>query len=74
MYFPEIDCETGDLVRLTMTPTRIRRLRASLAERGEAQWLSVALSRECKLFGTSLRMLPEGDLALEWPHEAKAIG
>jgi len=74
MYFPAIDCETGDLVRLTMTPTCIRQLRVNLADPGEARWLSAALSRECKPFGTSVRLLPEGDLALEWPQAVKAIG
>ncbi|HLS79881.1 MAG TPA: CapA family protein [Steroidobacter sp.] len=73
MYFPEIDCATGNLVRLTMTPTRIRRLRINLADRSEARWLSAALSRECQPFGASVRLLPEGGLALEWPQAVEAI-
>lgn len=64
MYFPEIDRETGDLVRLTMTPTRIRRLQVSLAERGDAYWLADTLGRECRPLGTSLQMLPDGRLIL----------
>jgi poly-gamma-glutamate synthesis protein (capsule biosynthesis protein) len=73
MYFPELDRETGDLVRLSMTPTCIRRLQVNLADRSEARWLSAALSRECEPFGTSVRQLPEGGLALEWPQAVKAI-
>lgn len=72
MYFPEIDRETGDLVRLTMTPTCIRRLRVNLADRGDASWLSAALSRECRPYGTALRLLPDGSLALEWMQAVKA--
>lgn len=71
MYFPEIDRETGDLVRLTMTPTCIRGLRVNRADRVEARWLSAVLSRECEPFGASVRLLPEGGLALEWP---QAVG
>lgn len=66
MYFPEIDRETHDLVRLTMTPTCIRRLRVNLADREDARWLGAALSRECQSFGTSLRLLPDGNFSLEW--------
>lgn len=73
MYFPEIDRETHQLVRLTMSPTCLRRLRVNLAQRNDARWLAATLSRECASFGTSLRLLPGGDLALEWPHEVKAI-
>jgi len=73
MYFPEIDCDTGNLVRLSMTPTRIRRLQVKLADEGEARWLSATLSRECESFGTSVRLLPEGRLALELTEVVDAI-
>ncbi|HEY0943594.1 MAG TPA: CapA family protein [Steroidobacter sp.] len=73
MYFPEIDRETHQLVRLTMSPTCIRRLRVNLAQRNDAQWLAATLSRECAPFGTSLRLQPDGDLALKWQHDVEAI-
>lgn len=67
MYFPELDRHTGNLARLTMRPTCIRQLRVNLAGREEAHWLGSVLSRVCKPFATSVRLLPEGSLALEWP-------
>lgn len=73
MYFPEIDRETHELVRLTMTPTRIRKLRTNLASQKEAQWLGTALSREGQPFGTILKLTPEGRLALEWAQSVRAI-
>lgn len=73
MYFPEIDRETGDLVRLRMTPTCIRHLRVNIADRDEARWLSAALSRACEPLGTSVPMLPDGGLALEWPGATKPM-
>jgi poly-gamma-glutamate synthesis protein (capsule biosynthesis protein) len=73
MYFPQIDRETGDLVGLTMTPTCIRGLRVNLADQGDAHWLCAALNRECRRFGTSVRMLPDSGLALEWTEAVKAI-
>lgn len=73
MYFPEIDCATGNLVRLTMTPTCIRQLRLNLADQSDARWLGAALSRACEPFGTSVRPSPEGGLALEWRQTAKAL-
>lgn len=73
MYFPELDRESHQLVRLTMSPTCIRRLRVNLAQRNDARWLAANLSRECASFGTTLRLLPGGDLVLDWPHEVKAI-
>jgi poly-gamma-glutamate synthesis protein (capsule biosynthesis protein) len=66
MYFPELDCATGNLVRLTMTPTCIRQLRLSLASQIDVCWLSEALSQVCEPFGTSVQLSPQGDLALSW--------
>ncbi|HXJ81401.1 MAG TPA: CapA family protein, partial [Candidatus Methylomirabilis sp.] len=53
MYFPTLDAATGALVRLEMTPMRVRRFRVGLAAPDEARWLAVLLSREGKRFGTS---------------------
>ncbi|HEX7011612.1 MAG TPA: CapA family protein [Steroidobacteraceae bacterium] len=73
MYFPELDRETGNLVRLLMRPTCIRQLKVNLASLDEARWLASVLSRECDRFGTSILLLPDGALALEWPQALGAI-
>lgn len=73
MFFPEVDCETGDLVQLTMTPTCTRRLQVNRADQGAARWLGAALSRECHPFGTSLALLSDDRLALERTQAVKAI-
>lgn len=73
MYFPELDLESGELVRLTMVPTRMRRLQVNLAERSDARWLSAALDRECGAFGSSVRLLPDASLAFDWTPSVKAI-
>lgn len=73
MFFPEVDCETGDLVQLTMTPTCTRRFQVNRADQGAARWLGAALSRECHPFGTSLALLSDDRLALERTQAVKAI-
>ncbi len=72
MYFPELDRDNGDLVRLTMTPTCTQRLQVNRADRGAARWLGTALSRECHPFGTVLTLLPDDRLALERIQSVKA--
>jgi poly-gamma-glutamate synthesis protein (capsule biosynthesis protein) len=54
MYFPTVDADTGRLVRLTMTPTRIRRFRVGRASPEETAWLARRLDRECRRFGTRI--------------------
>jgi poly-gamma-glutamate synthesis protein (capsule biosynthesis protein) len=66
MYFPAVDPGTGRLVRLAMTPTRVRRFRVTRASSDEAQWLRDVLSREGRRFGTRARLNADGTLALEW--------
>lgn len=72
-YFPELDAQTGELVRLTMTPTCVRRLRVNRAGRSEARWLRTTLNHECKAFGTSLQLLADNALELRWERK-RAIG
>ena len=66
MYFPEIDTATGELVRLTMTPTCVCQLRANRANAQQAQWLCDALNPECGRFDTSLQLLADNTLHLQW--------
>jgi poly-gamma-glutamate capsule biosynthesis protein CapA/YwtB (metallophosphatase superfamily) len=70
MYFPEINAATGELLRLTMTPTRVRRLRANLATPDEGRWLCAALNGECARFGASVQMLADNTLDLRWQQSA----
>jgi poly-gamma-glutamate synthesis protein (capsule biosynthesis protein) len=65
MYFPVIDVATGTLVRLRMTPTRVRRFRVSHASTEEARWLGDRLEREGAPFGTRVRLEADGTLALD---------
>jgi len=52
MYFVTIDPSNGKLVRLEMTPTRLKGFRINRASDGEAQWLAELLDREGRRFGT----------------------
>lgn len=73
MYFPELDLDTGDLVGLTMTPTCVRRLQVNRADRDAARWLCTTIGRECRPFGTSLRLLSDDRVALEQTQAVQAI-
>jgi poly-gamma-glutamate synthesis protein (capsule biosynthesis protein) len=64
MYFAEIDRAAGDLVGLTMTPTRLERFRLNHASRNEAQWLCETLDRESRPRGASLELRQDGRLHL----------
>lgn len=66
MYFPEIDPETGRLIKLTMTPMQIKNLRLNYATEQDAKWLERTLSREGEKFGTDVRMRKDNRLVLEW--------
>jgi poly-gamma-glutamate synthesis protein (capsule biosynthesis protein) len=54
MYFVVLAAATGRLVRLEMTPLRIRRFRLDRASRDDAAWLRDTLTRESAPFGTSV--------------------
>jgi poly-gamma-glutamate capsule biosynthesis protein CapA/YwtB (metallophosphatase superfamily) len=65
MYFPEVSLESGELLRLEMVPTRIRKFRVELASQPEAEWLLETLNREGRGLGTGVRMTGEGHLVLQ---------
>lgn len=52
MYFPTLDTVTGKLVRLALTPKRIRGFRVNLATDEDTAWLAEMLRREGRRFGT----------------------
>jgi poly-gamma-glutamate synthesis protein (capsule biosynthesis protein) len=65
MYFPVVDANSGRLLRLTLVPTRIGRLRVNRANDEETAWLQAALNREGGPFGT--RVARERDvLRVSW--------
>ena len=58
MYFPALDLATGELRRLALVPTRIRRFRVEHASRRDRAWLLAMLRRECRPFGCEV--VPDG--------------
>ena len=66
MYFPTIDARTGRLVRLQMTPTKVRRFRINRAALSDARWLAHRLTQEGARFGTHVDVDADGRLELRW--------
>ena len=66
MYFPTFDAGSGKLVRLTMTPLRVRRFHLERVPDQDAAWLVRVLNREGRALGTGVAPSPDGTLALEW--------
>jgi poly-gamma-glutamate synthesis protein (capsule biosynthesis protein) len=66
MYFPTLDAASGRLVRFTMTPTQIRRLRVTRAPEAGARWLLDTLNREGRGLGTRVERQPDGTFRLGW--------
>lgn len=71
MYFVTFDPSERKLVRLEMTPLRIRRFRLHRASKEDTAWLRHSLDRECSKLGT--RVVPTADsrLRLEWPEQSQ---
>jgi poly-gamma-glutamate synthesis protein (capsule biosynthesis protein) len=68
MYFVSMEPSTGNLVRLQMTPTQIKRFRVNRASREDALWLRDVLNREGKRFGTWVELNADNTLMLRWTH------
>ena len=66
MYFASVEPESGKLVQLLMTPTRMKRFRINLASQDEALWLKNRLNREGRMLGTTVNLNRVGELLLEW--------
>ncbi len=66
MYFADVDPSTGFLVRLRVTPTRVRRLQVTRAAGTDASWLESVLNREGRKFGTRVNPEIDGILTLRW--------
>ncbi len=66
MYFPRVDALTGKLLRLQMTPTRIKNFKLNHVSRAEAEWLRDVLNREGKKFGNQVELNEDNTLTLQW--------
>jgi poly-gamma-glutamate capsule biosynthesis protein CapA/YwtB (metallophosphatase superfamily) len=64
LYLPTVDPHTGELLRLRMTPLRIRRMRLNRVSPEEAAWLRDTVHRASCEFGTAVELAPDGALAL----------
>ena len=65
MYFPDIESATGNLVNLTLIPTKIRQFQITNPSDSEIEWLEKVLNREGKNLGTSVTR-SNGNLELQW--------
>lgn len=63
MYLPEIDAESGRLLRLVLVPMRVQKFRVERASALEGEWLRNTLNWHSRAFGTRLKRL--GRAALE---------
>jgi poly-gamma-glutamate synthesis protein (capsule biosynthesis protein) len=66
MYFASLDPLTGDLVRLRMTPTRIKKFKVNRASGADARWLRDTVNREGTGFGTRVERDRDNTLELRW--------
>jgi poly-gamma-glutamate capsule biosynthesis protein CapA/YwtB (metallophosphatase superfamily) len=54
MYFPELDLNTGDLLKLEMVPMEIKKMSLNRVSKTDADWLQEVLNRESKKFGMGI--------------------
>jgi poly-gamma-glutamate synthesis protein (capsule biosynthesis protein) len=66
MYFPTVDSDTGQLRRLLMTPTTVRRFRVSRVAPADVAWLEATLNRETRKLGSGVEPLDDTRLMLRW--------
>jgi poly-gamma-glutamate capsule biosynthesis protein CapA/YwtB (metallophosphatase superfamily) len=73
MYFPTLDARTGRLIRLEMTPLRIRNMRLTRPSEDELEWLWETVDRESRRFGTGVERAGDS-LVLDHDLEACEAG
>jgi poly-gamma-glutamate capsule biosynthesis protein CapA/YwtB (metallophosphatase superfamily) len=66
MYLPDIDAASGQLRRLLLVPTCIRRFRVNRASMHDAEWLHGTMNRINRRFGTRLEMTAADEFELRW--------
>jgi poly-gamma-glutamate synthesis protein (capsule biosynthesis protein) len=73
IYFADFEPSTGELVRLRVVPTQVRRMRVNRAGSGDAQWLRDILSRESQKYEVGVEVEPDGGtLNVKWHHRLAA--
>jgi poly-gamma-glutamate synthesis protein (capsule biosynthesis protein) len=66
MYFVTLARATGALLRLSMVPLRIRKLRLNRVGRDDARWLERRLTEINGRFATSVELVKDLTLTLRW--------
>jgi poly-gamma-glutamate synthesis protein (capsule biosynthesis protein) len=66
MYFATVYPSTGKLLKLQMTPTKIRRFKVIRASNADTLWLKDTLNREGASFGTDVIVSEDNRLTLQW--------
>ncbi|TAJ11331.1 CapA family protein [Marinilabiliaceae bacterium JC017] len=66
MYFASVTPSSGNLQRLLMTPTQIKKFRVNRANKIDTRWLLDVLNREGRQFGTQVELLDDNRLLLQW--------
>lgn len=66
MYFVSLDASSGKLNGLQMVPTKIKNLRIIRPGKSEICWMCNLLNREGEKYGTSVKLVDDENLMLEW--------
>jgi poly-gamma-glutamate synthesis protein (capsule biosynthesis protein) len=66
MYFPMLEAESGDLLRLTLVPVRTRRFRISATSTEESAWLATRMDRESRKLGSRVTLQRDRTLEVAW--------
>jgi poly-gamma-glutamate capsule biosynthesis protein CapA/YwtB (metallophosphatase superfamily) len=64
LYLPTVDPHNGELLRLRITPLRIRRMRLNRVSPDDAGWLRDTIHRVSCEFGTAVDLAEDGALTL----------
>jgi poly-gamma-glutamate synthesis protein (capsule biosynthesis protein) len=74
IYFADVEPSTGELVRLRVVPTQVRRMRVNRASSVDAQLLKDILSRESQKYEVGIEVAPDdgGALNVNWHHSLAA--
>lgn len=66
MYFVRCNPRNGNLVALHMVPTQIKKFQIVCPTKTDHNWLLLTLNRECKRFGTQVKLQDDNTLKLLW--------
>ena len=66
MYFPTLDPETGELLRLELVPTQMKRFRVQRTSETDARWLHAVLDRESRRLGVAAEFHSSHRIELQW--------